>query len=149
MGHSTNSLNDNNIYSMCKTSSGDLYIGTPTGLNKYNHAKDDFTRIEKMGGIFIFDILEDHNGIIWFATYNSGVFKYNPRNQTWKNYSAQSTPARNCLPYNKVISIMEDSKEDYGLPCKEEVFAHSILNQKYLLIMTSHKDWQMMLFIKL
>ena len=110
MGHSTNSLNDNNIYSMCKTSSGDLYIGTPTGLNKYNHAKDDFTRIEKMGGIFIFDILEDHNGIIWFATYNSGVFKYNPRNQTWKNYSAQSTPARNCLPYNKVISIMEDSK---------------------------------------
>lgn len=63
-----------------------------------------------MGGIFIFDILEDHNGIIWFATYNSGVFKYNPRNQTWKNYSAQSTPARNCLPYNKVISIMEDSK---------------------------------------
>ena len=56
MGHSTNSLNDNNIYSMCKTSSGDLYIGTPTGLNKYNHAKDDFTRIEKMGGFFIFDI---------------------------------------------------------------------------------------------
>lgn len=110
MGHEENTLIDNSIYSMCKTSSGDLYIGTPSGLNKYNHDKDNFSRIDKMDGIFIFDILEDHKGNIWFATYNSGIFKYNPINNTWKNYSAQSTINDNNLPYNKVISILEDSK---------------------------------------
>lgn len=110
MGHDKNTLIDNSIYSMCKTSTGDLYIGTPAGLNKYNHNKDDFTRIEKMNGIFIFDILEDHKGNIWFATYNSGIFEYNPVNDTWRNYSAHSTLKDNNLPYNKVISILEDSK---------------------------------------
>lgn len=110
MGHDTNTLNDNSIYSMCKTSSGILYIGTPVGLNIYNYDQDNFTRVEEMDGIFVFDILEDQNGNIWFATYNSGVFKYNPRNKKWKNYSAQSDSTHNSLPYNKVISLFEDSK---------------------------------------
>lgn len=109
-GHQGNTLNENSIYSMCKTSSGDLYIGTPVGLNKYNYKSDDFTRISELDGVFVFDILEDHNGIIWFATYNSGIFKYNPRNASWKNYSS-SINNPHSLPYNKVISIYEDKKE--------------------------------------
>ena len=110
MGRSDNTLSDNNIYSMCHTSSGDLYVGTTSGLNLYNRKSDDFTRIHKMDGIFVFNILEDSRGNIWFATYNSGIFKYNPRNGTWKNYL--STPDNPYgLPYNKVISIYEDSKQ--------------------------------------
>ena len=110
MGHAENTLNDNNIYSMCRTSAGQLYIGTTTGLNLYNHETNDFTRIHKMDGIFVFNILEDSKGNIWFATYNSGIFKYNPRNNSWKNYV--STPGvPHGLPYNKVISIYEDSKQ--------------------------------------
>ena len=110
MGHAENTLNDNNIYSMCRTSAGQLYIGTTTVLNLYNHETNDFTRIHKMDGIFVFNILEDSKGNIWFATYNSGIFKYNPRNNSWKNYV--STPGvPHGLPYNKVISIYEDSKQ--------------------------------------
>ena len=76
----------------------------------YNHETNDFTRIHKMDGIFVFNILEDSKGNIWFATYNSGIFKYNPRNNSWKNYV--STPGvPHGLPYNKVISIYEDSKQ--------------------------------------
>ncbi len=66
MGDAENELNDNNIYSMCRTSSGELYIGTTTGLNQYNYQSDNFTRIHKMDGIFIFSILEDSKGNIWF-----------------------------------------------------------------------------------
>ena len=97
---------------MCRTSAGQLYIGTTTGLNLYNHETNDFTRIHKMDGIFVFNILEDSKGNIWFATYNSGIFKYNPRNNSWKNYV--STPGvPHGLPYNKVISIYEDSKQTF------------------------------------
>lgn len=110
MGNAKNELNDNNIYSMCRTSSGELYIGTTTGLNQYNYQSDNFTRIHKMDGIFIFSILEDSKGNIWFTTYNSGIFKYNPRDKSWKNYvSSPDNP--HGLPYNKVISIYEDSKQ--------------------------------------
>lgn len=110
MGNAENELNDNNIYAMCHTSSGELYIGTTTGLNQYNRQTDDFTRIHKMDGIFIFNILEDSKGNVWFATYNSGIFKYNPRDKSWKNYVA-SPDNPHGLPYNKVISIYEDSKQ--------------------------------------
>lgn len=110
MGNAENTLNDNNIYSMCRTSSGELYIGTTTGLNQYNYQSDNFIRIHKMDGIFIFSILEDSRGNIWFATYNSGIFRYNPRDKSWKNYVA-SPDNPHGLPYNKVISIYEDSRQ--------------------------------------
>lgn len=110
MGDAENELNDNNIYSMCRTSSGELYIGTTTGLNQYNYQSDNFTRIHKMDGIFIFSILEDSKGNIWFATYNSGIFKYNPRDKSWKNYVSSPDNPQAC-PITKVISIYEDSKQ--------------------------------------
>ena len=109
-GNTSNTLNDNNIYSMYKTSSGDIYIGTMTGLNKYNRETDDFIRISKLNGVFIYNILEDHNGNLWFASYTQGLFKFNPRNQQWKNFRANNKDSKS-LPYDKVISIYEDSKK--------------------------------------
>lgn len=32
------------MYSICKTTSGDLWIGTTSGLLRYNRDTDDFTR---------------------------------------------------------------------------------------------------------
>lgn len=110
MGHAANTLNDNNIYSLCRTSSGQLYVGTTTGLNLYNHQTDDFTRIDKLNGIFVFNILEDNKGNIWFTTYNSGIFKFNPRDNSWRNYVSNPENPHS-LPYNKVISAYEDSQQ--------------------------------------
>lgn len=110
MGHADNTLNDNNIYSLCHTSSGQLYVGTTTGLNLYNHQTDDFTRIHKLDGVFVFSILEDSKGYIWFTTYNSGIYKFNPRDNSWKNY-VHNPETPHSLPYNKVISAYEDSQQ--------------------------------------
>lgn len=110
MGHADHTLNDNNIYSLCRTSSGQLYVGTTTGLNLYNHSTDNFTRIHKLDGIFVFSMLEDSKGNLWFTTYNSGIFKFNPRDNSWKNYVA-NPDIPHSLPYNKVISVCEDSRK--------------------------------------
>lgn len=103
------SINDNSIFSMCKSSLGVLFIGTQLGLNIYKPETDSFEDIKEMRGIFVFDILEDQHGYIWFASYTSGLFRYNPRNETWKKYS-HNPDKPNSLPYDKVISLFEDSK---------------------------------------
>lgn len=110
-GYAENSLHDNSVYSMCHTSSGKLYLGTSNGLSVYNPITDDFTHIPKLNGAFVYNILEDQKGNIWFATYNAGIFKYNPINDTWKHYTADEQTSR-ALAYNKIISIYEDHNQN-------------------------------------
>ncbi len=109
-GTAENTMNANDAFSICRTTTGEVWIGTTSGLLRYNRATDDFTRIPQLGSLFIYDILEDFNGNLWFASFSNGVFCYNVRTQQWKNYlSDENDP--NSLPYNKVIGIYEDSKK--------------------------------------
>lgn len=109
-GESDNSMAANDAFTICKTTTGDIWIGTTSGLLKYNRASDDFTRIPYLKNMFTYDILEDFNGNLWIATFSNGVFCYDVRSRQWRNYLANEKDAAS-LPYNKVISIYEDSKK--------------------------------------
>lgn len=64
--------------------------------------------MKELESIFVYDILEDSYGKLWMATYSDGVFCYDLPQNRWKHYTwipGDSTS----LPYNKVISIFEDS----------------------------------------
>lgn len=73
-GSAPTTLNSDNIFSICKASTGDIWIGTTSGLLRYNRATDDFLRIEELENVFVYDILEDSQGRLWMATYSDGVF---------------------------------------------------------------------------
>lgn len=105
-----NSINDNNIFAIHKTKSGYLYLGTLLGLNLYNAKKDNFTVIPELVNKFVYDIYEDTFGDIWVATYVDGVFRYKIKEKRWINYQHNDSDP-NSLPYDKVISIYEDSKK--------------------------------------
>ncbi len=107
-GEAANTINANDAFSICKTTTGDLFIGTTSGLLRYNRSTDDFTRIPRLNSIFVYKILEDFNGNIWLATYSNGVFRYDVKTKQWKNFTLQKDDPES-LPYNKVISIFEDS----------------------------------------
>lgn len=109
-GESDNSMAANDAFTICKTTTGDIWIGTTSGLLKYNRASDDFTRIPYLKNMFTYDILEDFNGNLWIATFSNGVFCYDVRSRQWRNYLADEKDSVS-LPYNKVISIYEDSKK--------------------------------------
>ena len=109
-GESENSMPANDAFTVCKTTTGDVWIGTTSGLLKYNRSTDDFTRIPRLRNMFTYHILEDFNGNLWFATFSNGVFCYNVRSRQWKNYLPDAKKPSS-LPYNKVISIYEDSKK--------------------------------------
>lgn len=109
-GESENSMIANDAFAICKTTTGDVWVGTTSGLLKYNRSTDDFTRIPQLRNMFTYKILEDFNGDLWFATFSNGVFCYNVRTRQWKNYLSDKQDSTS-LSYNKVISIYEDSKK--------------------------------------
>lgn len=106
---SPGSLLSNDVFSICKTKSGDLWVGTVSGLLRYNRKSDDFTRIPDFTNKFIYQICETDDGGLWLATYANGIYRYDGNKKTWRNYVNISGNASS-LPYNKVISIFQDSK---------------------------------------
>lgn len=68
---------DNSIFAICRTTTGDIYLGTMFGLLRYNEQTDDFDRIEELAGRFVYDIKEDSGGNLWLATYVNGAYCYN------------------------------------------------------------------------
>jgi ligand-binding sensor domain-containing protein len=75
-------INDDCIFSLFKTKKGDLLIGTPAGLSRYDQQKKKFVRIPEVTQ-FIYDIKEDDEGNIWLASYQSGPIKFDLRKQAW------------------------------------------------------------------
>ena len=66
---SPRSLIDNSIFAICKTATGDIYLGTMFGLVRYNKQSDDFDRIPELNGKFIYDIKENSASNIWLLTF--------------------------------------------------------------------------------
>lgn len=107
-GHTPHSLNDNSIFSICRTSAGEIYLGTLFGLLRYNRTQDNFDRIPELNGKFVYDIKEDSYGNLWLATYANGAYCYDVSVRRWKNYVFDAEDERS-LPYDKVLSVFEDS----------------------------------------
>jgi ligand-binding sensor domain-containing protein/signal transduction histidine kinase/DNA-binding response OmpR family regulator len=105
------SLCDNSVFAICKDDAGNLWLGTIYGLSRYNPQQDNFTKIKYTGDVFIYDIFQSYDGLLWFASFNQGLFRYNPRNEEWKVFQHDPDNDRS-LPYDKIISIYEDSKKN-------------------------------------
>lgn len=111
---SPRSLIDNSVFSICRTTTGDIYLGTLFGLLRYNRQSDDFDRIPELNGRFVYDIKEDSGGNLWLATYANGAYCYNVSEKKWKNYLHNENNPKS-LPYDKVVSIFEDSHRQVWL----------------------------------
>lgn len=106
-----NSLISNNIFSICKTRSGKIYLGTTFGLMCYEPDSDSFSLVEELGNIFIYYVMEDRGGNLWAASYIRGAFRKDSVTGKWKQYSYdKEDPAS--ISSNTVISIHEDTKGD-------------------------------------
>lgn len=102
-------LDANDVFSLCKTSAGELLAGTTSGLFRYDRAADCFRRIPELGNVFVYYIMEDVGGNLYLATYSNGLYRYDIRKKTTKNYLAQPGDTTS-LPYNKVVSLYQDSR---------------------------------------
>jgi len=87
----TNSLSNNDVFSICEDSRGNLWIGTGMGLSKYNRETDSFISYTKKHGLksgTIYGLLEDNLGMIWLSTIN-GLSQFNPVTGEFRNYDVR------------------------------------------------------------
>ena len=103
-----NSLCDNRIFSIYKDHSGRIWIGTLYGLCYYNPDGDDFIRVSSLGDIFVNDILQTKDGMIWVGSLGKGLYQFNPNNKKWTSFKNDPKDPTS-LSHNKVISLFEDS----------------------------------------
>lgn len=104
-----NSICDNSIFSIYKDHSGRVWIGTLYGLCYYNPESDDFTRVSSLGNIFVSDILQTKDGMIWVGALGGGLFRFNPNNNKWTTFKNDPNNPTS-LAHNKIISLFEDSR---------------------------------------
>lgn len=103
------SLNDDCVFSLYKTRNGDIYAGTPAGLNRYDREKKRFIRIPQAHG-FVYDIKEDEIGNLWIANYGAGVIKMDAHTHTWKRYD-DHIEHTNPIRGSKLTSVYIDNQK--------------------------------------
>jgi len=101
-------LDDDCVFSLYKTRQGDIYVGTPVGLNKYNRNSDSFSSIKEVSG-FIYDIKEDNLGNLWLASYGGGVIKFDAGTNKWIRYD-DVLSRDNPIVGSRLISVYIDSQ---------------------------------------
>lgn len=104
-----NSLDNNDIFSIYTDQTGQTWIGTSTGVLRYNKNTDDFSKCNEIGTFYISDIFEDANGYLWFATYNIGAIRLNPRTKEIKKFSYDPNDSTT-ICYDKITTIFQDYK---------------------------------------
>lgn len=104
-----NSIGNNNVFSLFKSTEGYLYVGTAQGCSRYDPGTGRFEEIKELSGNFIYDIVEDLRGNIWFACYYDGLYRYDRKSCTWTHYLHDARDEYS-LPHNKLIQIYQDDK---------------------------------------
>ena len=67
-------LSDLSAATIASTRNGDIYLGTTSGLYRYDRAADRFQSCPEFGSAFIHTLFEDSRGNLWVGTYGNGVW---------------------------------------------------------------------------
>ncbi|MFA9392770.1 MAG: two-component regulator propeller domain-containing protein [Prolixibacteraceae bacterium] len=95
-GCSIGSFNINDLFIDSKQQ---VWILLSSGLNKYVPESNCFERYEGIGGIL--DLAEDLNGIFWLATWEDGLFRFDPTTGVFSKpanaFNDENTSASNSI----------------------------------------------------
>ncbi|MDB5112510.1 MAG: histidine kinase [Mucilaginibacter sp.] len=106
----TSSLSNDQVYAVYRDSKNTLWVGTQHGLNIFDYKTGRFDLFKPgiFGTEFIYDMIEDSHGDLWFCTRWNGVLRYQAKNNKIIRYIASGRPYS--LPGNQVISVYKDSR---------------------------------------
>jgi len=106
-GDST-TLSHNAVYALLQSSQGTIYVGSILGLDIYHPETRTFTRVPEIRNTRVHSIVEDHLGLIWVATYQQGLYCYNPADNRWISYRHHHS--QGSLPSDRLICLYTDKQ---------------------------------------
>ncbi len=118
-----NNISSNQVRNFVEDNFGNIWIGTFTGLNKYNPANNRFevyARTPLPGSIThssVFPLYKDKQGTIWLGTYYGGVNYFNPETDLFTVYTSNAI-RNDCLNYPFVGKMVEDKDNNIWI-CTE------------------------------
>lgn len=104
----SNGLPNNGVRALFLDKNEDLWIGTENGISKLeNGAFSNLILPKIINNNSCWDIAQDRNGNLWFASYGGGVYKYDGLQFTVfdKQKGLPSLRARKVLPHNDKIYV--------------------------------------------
>ena len=111
-GLKTGELTHRSVLSICKTSTGDIFVGTDGGgLNQYNKRNKTFTFIPNnpIGfGNVVKTIFEDRQKRLWLGYFNDGLSRFYPQTKKFEYYKRSAYMPLG-LSGNNVWSIEESA----------------------------------------
>lgn len=84
------SISSNKVNTMYEDPSGQLWIGTALGLNKFDVENGTFLNYREKDGLasdMVLGVLGDKYGYLWIST-GKGISRFNPGNGKFRNYDA-------------------------------------------------------------
>jgi len=109
------SISSNSVYDIYEDHSGTIWVGTVKGLNVFDPASRQFTKVTDMvlQNSCIYKVYEDTDQCLWIATYENGLIKKDLRSGKWDHYL--TTADTGSISSNKVISMYDDQKGNLWL----------------------------------
>ena len=105
-----NEEKDNRVVTIFRSQSSDIYVGTTIGVMKYMRESDSFKLLPGLEGITMEHMAEDGRGILWMASYSTGVYKYDiVKHEVAGHYSPQT--GSDCIP-DMISSICIDGADN-------------------------------------
>ncbi len=101
-------LDGGSNYAIYKDRSNRMWVTSMSGVNLYNRQADNFIRVKYFNATTI-AITEDAKGFLWFATQGKGLFRFNPKDKRWTNYTSKQN-SRQSLPSNQLNCLLADHK---------------------------------------
>ncbi len=106
-------LSQSIVKSICQDKRGFIYFGTEDGLNRYDgygftvmrHKPKDTNSLSYND---VTTVYEDHEGIIWIGTFNAGLNRFDPSEESFSRFQFQLND-NNSISHNNINCIFEDN----------------------------------------
>lgn len=103
-GKDSTTIDNKSVYSIHKDCSGNIWIGTMSGICRYNREKDNFSRLMHTSET-IHDIEED-NKFLWFCSTGKELIRFDKEENKWKTFVLKNISSYcNCISINDSISL--------------------------------------------
>ena len=137
-GRDSNSIKNNFVESFYKSKAGEIYVGTGTGLYRYNKVKDNFSLVRDVPETLHYvSITEDGNGTIWAGSLRDGLYYFNPSKHSKGSYISDPNN-RQSLSNNSVNSLFIDSRNNLWVATEGGLCKYDPKNKNFTVF--SQKD---------